>query len=1798
MRINPRLIPIRTLLRKHPSDLSPADPNLRTEHRGLGPDASSVSLVRDSIRATDYVVRLSLLMWLFLLACSSVNGQIAGGGDDVATPIPGAGHDYIHLLSETVNPANGAVSVNIKLPTPSGRGISLPFSLIYNSGPANHFFADSVGGAYFSPDWGGLFRGGWSNSLPLLTFQNWSYPWAPPPHPNPGYCYYSTGYTFYDSAGSGHALGLATTSPPVQLYDYCSADSSLPDGFTIYNYGADSQVGAAYTFPCGNNPGGTCNSGMPPVDVFDAEGTIYSFAIPDGSGNSNSTPVTYAYWPSSIEDRNGNIITSSVSSQNAPTFTDTVGRTLVSLNNPTNGQYGWGFAPTVIVADGLTYNLNYTTATSSFSMAAQSLTSPGGYKCGYTSISESSQGGPVHVVSTITLPNNQTYTFYYDPTYGLLNEIVYPGGGWVKYTWKPSDTYSEAAAFDVTGSDGTYYQDGCNILYKTPVVGTRQVSFTGGTTPSLTQTFTYSTPTWNGLQWTSKSTTVQTTDNITGKTAQTVYTYQSYTPPLVPNTHQWIASQIAVEQQIQYYDWGNTTNPIRTVAKTWSDPFDMTSQQTTLDNNQTSQITYQYGFGGAVSQKSEYDFGSGGAGALLRKTVTNFQSFPFNPAWPQSVYPPSIQQSTLLASPCQTIVYDGSGSGNPVAETDFLYDGGATVCGTAGTPSVSGVSNLPVGTHDETNYSVTSTAARGNLTTVTRKCLQTAPACTSGNPTTKYTYDETGQVLTSKDANGNTTQYSYADSYTVLSAGQNVSYTPSSSTNAYLTKITDALLHVENFTYDFNNGQLTISKDPNSQPTSYLYNDSLGRLRETDYPGGGKTTTSYNDASPYPSVTSNRLMSSGQSVTSTTTMDGMGHVIKSVLTPDPDCASGDRTDAVYDGTGHVYTISNPYCSTSDPTYGLTTYVYDALGRTKSVTHPDGAAILTSYTGRATQVQDEGNGTQRVTRISQVDGLGRLKYLCEVAPGPFVGSGGTSSTALIGQNGSAAACPLDFSGTGFLTGYLYNTLGDLTQVTQGTMAPRTFNYDSLSRLTSSANPESNTSVLPSVTTVPTTYSYDANGNLSSKTAPAPNQNGTLTVNTNYTYDALNRMTAKSYSDGTTPSSTYLYDSPTGQYGISSTNPVGRLVQATSGCSFTLNSYDVLGRVTFQVQQTPITCDNGYSYYRQSYNYDLLGDLTSFTNGMFQTFTYGYNGVARLFSVTSSVTTNANGSPIPTNLISSAHYNPLGSITLDTLADNESESWAYNNRGWLTSQSSGINSSPDYSLTMNSYAPNGDVLAATDSANGSWNYSYDQFNRLVCANLASNGTCTTPPTGTPNYTYVYDRFGNRWQQNGQIFNTVNFTGNNPGSPANTNRVDGYSYDTAGNLTNDGNYTYGYDAENRLISVVGGSTNSAYTYDALGHRVKKTGDSSGCGYGGNIYYLYDLSDRAVVLFPSGGTNNCKDEVYAGGRHLATYDGGLTFSHADWLGTERVRHTYGYTGSETCASLPFGDNLICNETDPGLSFSPLHFTGKERDPESNLDNFGARYNSSALGRFMTPDPGNAGAVDRDPQSWNAYSYVRNNPLNLTDPTGEVFCRAANDTEKDQGVTQVCDVTDADYVNSSKDQQAAYDKAGYTHFDCSCDTGADKDAWQNRNGNVSNDWIGDALVVGAVLAGMEGIFYPSASSSKERLPQDENVNPNPPSANNGNGTIGTSPSQRAALNKDIADAKADGATDIRVNQQQVNAQGERVGTNRPDLQYTDKEGVRHYIEYERTPNGRGLEHQQRIQANDPAGNTTIKIIP
>jgi RHS repeat-associated protein len=78
-------------------------------------------------------------------------------------------------------------------------------------------------------------------------------------------------------------------------------------------------------------------------------------------------------------------------------------------------------------------------------------------------------------------------------------------------------------------------------------------------------------------------------------------------------------------------------------------------------------------------------------------------------------------------------------------------------------------------------------------------------------------------------------------------------------------------------------------------------------------------------------------------------------------------------------------------------------------------------------------------------------------------------------------------------------------------------------------------------------------------------------------------------------------------------------------------------------------------------------------------------------------------------------------------------------------------------------------------------------------------------------------------------------------------------------------------------------------------------------------------------------------------------------------------------------------------------VRFPLPHSTGKERDAESGNDYFGKRYYASSMGRFLSPDPvGDWAASPGDPQSWNQYAYVDNNPLTMVDPAAVLQGSAA----------------------------------------------------------------------------------------------------------------------------------------------------------------------------------------------------------
>ena len=314
-------------------------------------------------------------------------------------------------------------------------------------------------------------------------------------------------------------------------------------------------------------------------------------------------------------------------------------------------------------------------------------------------------------------------------------------------------------------------------------------------------------------------------------------------------------------------------------------------------------------------------------------------------------------------------------------------------------------------------------------------------------------------------------------------------------------------------------------------------------------------------------------------------------------------------------------------------------------------------------------------------------------------------------------------------------------------------------------------------------------------------------------------------------------------------------------------------------------------------------------------------------------------------------------------------------------------------------------------------GAWGFSYDTLNRLSTASAAANA----PAPYAGNYgCWTYDAFGNRTME---AMSTTACT-SNPAptswanlSPANNNRLagtnqapGGVSYDASGDVLNDGVNQYLYDAEGRICAVAstpipGMTVMTGYLYDAGGTRVAKGSiqkwscDPAASGFQTINDYVLGLGGEQVTEMGMGSATTGSTtsglawqhtNVWAAGKLLGTYDNdGLHFYLDDPLGTRRVQTDYAGVVEKDCASLPYGDGESCAPTP-----TEHLFTGKERDAESGNDYFEARYYSSAVGRFMSPDwsaqeePVPYAQLD-DPQSLNLYAYVRNNPLTRVDADG-----------------------------------------------------------------------------------------------------------------------------------------------------------------------------------------------------------------
>jgi RHS repeat-associated protein len=311
----------------------------------------------------------------------------------------------------------------------------------------------------------------------------------------------------------------------------------------------------------------------------------------------------------------------------------------------------------------------------------------------------------------------------------------------------------------------------------------------------------------------------------------------------------------------------------------------------------------------------------------------------------------------------------------------------------------------------------------------------------------------------------------------------------------------------------------------------------------------------------------------------------------------------------------------------------------------------------------------------------------------------------------------------------------------------------------------------------------------------------------------------------------------------------------------------------------------------------------------------------------------------------------------------------------------------------SITWDSHDYTYDAAGNTTDIGTTESYRYDKVQRLVKATI--NGVVDN---------YSYDEFGNMTAKS--VGGTVT---NPPAVDHHTNQCaasSGCTYDAAGNLTSDGRWSFSYDALGQPMSKQFNGANQAYyVYTAGDERIAVQE---------NLWWIWSLRGedgkvlrqyRSSVTNPSVAALWLEDFVWSDGLLLGSQRpaelGGRRHFHLDHLGTPRLITSDNGQQESYHDYYPFGDERSPVQQEIAGGFDreePMKFTGHERDFAAGqgregsdyIDYMHARYYGPGVGRFLSVDPLLDLAVCMpNPQAWNRYGYVRDNPINRLDPNG-----------------------------------------------------------------------------------------------------------------------------------------------------------------------------------------------------------------
>jgi len=736
----------------------------------------------------------------------------------------------------------------------------------------------------------------------------------------------------------------------------------------------------------------------------------------------------------------------------------------------------------------------------------------------------------------------------------------------------------------------------------------------------------------------------------------------------------------------------------------------------------------------------------------------------------------------------------------------------------------------------------------------------------------------------------------------------------------------------------------TVQTDPDNYSSNLTYNYDFSAVTRTQDPKGLVQTITYDNATRVDRITE---QTRGAYVRNVYAPWGSISTYRSMQED-----AGEAYEIThFDGAGRVRAMAADLPGSSG-TYSGMFVVYDVMGRATQQSNP--TEINTDWIPSG----DDAAGWSSILQTYDWKGrpLVRTNQNGTTKENTYGGCGcaGGEQTTVRDENGRRKRYTKDVFGrlvkveelnwdqtVYATTNYTLNVRDQIVSINQVAQT-RSFGFDGYGRVVTRTTPEQGT----------TTMTYFADGT----TQTVTDARGATTT---YAYNGRHLVTGITYGVpagvAATPNVSFGYDS------------AGNRTSMTDGLGSVSYVYNTLSQMTSETRTF-----TGLGSYALNYTYNVSGELKSITNPWGAQVGYNYDKVGRVTSVSGS------GYVGLTSYVNSLSYRAFG---LKQIGYNNGRtlSLQYDNRMRLTEWSTPNVLRMQYNYIWEQ-SGRVDFARNLDDETLDRYFGYDHVGRLTVsrsgneARLAIGEQVPLLYNGPYSQGYFYDQYGNLTGRNG-------WGGANPayGAGYTNNKMNTMVYDAAGNLTDaGGGWTFTYDATGQQTYSAVGNLQNWYDGDRL--RGKKSEN------GAITYYLRSsVLDGQVVAEIAANGDWARGYVYLGGQLLAVQYGGVFWVHQDPLvKSKRVTDSSG-TVVSTVELDPWGGetNRSSNE-----AFQPRKFTTYERDSIASDDAMNRRYNRW-WSRFEQPDPFDGSYDLTNPQSFNRYSYVNNDPVNFVDPLG-----------------------------------------------------------------------------------------------------------------------------------------------------------------------------------------------------------------